>query len=919
VNELPTGTVTFLFTDLESSTRLWDTQPAAMRAALARHDELLATAVAEHRGQIVKTTGDGVHAVFQTADDAVAAAVAAQRAMCSEPWSSIPALRVRMGLHTGVAEQRGHDYFGSVLNRAARLMAAAHPEQILCSRATADLLSDSPHSDVALLELGSHRLRDLERPEVVFQVTHPELPVDFPPLPTPSAGTGNLPAQITSFIGREAELARVAEALGRTPIVTITGVGGVGKTRLAYRAASDARANFADGVWVCELAGVRTGDAVPEALTATLGARPPTGVSVRDALVAYLRNKDLLLVLDNCEHLLSAVTSVVAELVRMCPGVCFLATSRESLNLAGEQILGVPSMSTPDEAAALEAVGASDAVQLFVERARAVEQDFALTAHNASAIAELCRRLDGIPLAIELAAARVGMLTPAELARRLDQRFRLLTGRDRGAVERHQTLRAAVDWSYDLLTPSERRLLDRLSVFAGAFTLDAAEFVTAGDGITAADVFDLLASLVARYLVVAAAEDGETRYRLLETIRQYAQEHLDQNEDAEAVRASHAAFYARFLADGSSHLDDVDALACEARLERELDNLRAGFAWAVDRRRADLTVAFLSAVDTSFAAPDVAKAFQGLTEVALAIPDIEAEPRYARALAVGAYLASNRGDLARAMTLGEQAIAADASAGEPTILAILVLSLVASFTADTERALTLAHDAVARSRTLGDPASLAQALSAAAVANVTLGHMTDGVREAEEIVVLVRRHTMHPRRRSMLLAVAGCALAEAGVSSGIDIVREAQLMASPLEDRSPVWSIVAYVAVLQNDRDAALTSAAKSIGEFYEWGAPVFIGVGLRSLALVLGADAPEAVTVLHGWTIEHSPAYPMFPRFESTYGELVAACADAVGHERVDQLRAEGAAMDIDDVVAYAHAVVERLLEESQPTRGPT
>ena len=536
MGELPSGTVTFLFTDLESSTRLWEEHPEAMKAALARHDELLRDAIESHGGHVVKTTGDGVHGAFATADDAVAAAVDGQRALAAEPWGPTGALRVRMGLHTGSAQQREGDYYGPALNRAARLMSVASPGQVLSSQATADLVRDALPHDVALVDLGGHQLRDLARPEVVFQVTHPDLPADFPAIRTLDAPRGNLPRQVTSFIGRDDELARIESELEQTPVVTLTGVGGVGKTRLALEVASRLASRCADGAWLVELAGVRETDAVADAVLDVFGV-DRGALTTEQMLLQFLRGKELLLVLDNCEHVLRASAGLVGELVRECPGARVLATSREGLNVAGERILVVASLDVPDDAgpihdkavddATVDAITRSDAVRLFAERARAVRAGFDIDAGNAAAVAQVCRRLDGVPLAIELAAARIGMLTPAELAERLDQRFRVLTGIERGAVERHQTLRAAIDWSYDLLTEPERRVLERLSVFAGGFTLAAAEAVAAGPDVDTFDVFELLAALVARSLVVADREGTGTRYRLLETIRQYAQERLD--------------------------------------------------------------------------------------------------------------------------------------------------------------------------------------------------------------------------------------------------------------------------------------------------------------------------------------------------------------------------------------------------------
>jgi class 3 adenylate cyclase len=459
LTELPAGTVTFLFTDIEGSTRLWDEHADAMKDALARHDAILREAVESRGGSIVKTTGDGLHAAFATAEDGIGAAVAAQSALGVESWGSTGPLRVRMSLHTGTAELRDGDYYGAAINRAARLMAIGHGGQVLLSTVTADLVGDVMRAGYALVDLGEHRLRDLSRPEHVFQLNAPGLPAEFPPLRSVDARPGNLPRQVTTFVGRETELALLTRALGERALVTLTGVGGVGKTRLALQAAGEMAGAFGDGEWLCELAPVTDSDAVWDTLAASLGVRPSPGRSMSETLLEYLALKRLLLVLDNCEHLLLAAARVVDTIAQRCPHVVVLATSREGLGIAGEQMVAVPSLDLPAADASLDALSRTDAVRLFVDRARDAKSGFTLTEENSTAVAQLCRRLDGIPLALELAAARVRSLTPDDLVERLDQRFKLLTRGSRAALERHQTLRNTIDWSYDLLDAAEHEAL----------------------------------------------------------------------------------------------------------------------------------------------------------------------------------------------------------------------------------------------------------------------------------------------------------------------------------------------------------------------------------------------------------------------------------------------------------------------------
>jgi predicted ATPase/class 3 adenylate cyclase len=577
VGQLPTGTVTFLFTDLEGSTRLWEEHPEAMKPALARHDEILREAIAAHDGHIVKTRGDGVHAVFADAHAAVEAAAGAQLALKAEPWTDTGALRVRMGIHSGPAEQRAGDYYGTALNRAARLMSVAHGGQVVVSLATEELLRDAA-VDVDFVDLGEHRLPDLSQPERVFQLRAAGLDTEFPPLRSLDAFRANLPAQATSFIGRESEIAALRHALDSSRLVTITGTGGVGKTRLAIHLAADLLPDMPDGAWLCELAGATDGDSLQQIVAAALGVSPRADVDLGDAIGEFLRPRELVLVLDNCEHLVDAAAALAGTVMRRCPRVRILATSREGLGIAGEQVWPLRSLSVDGAGDA-----SGDAVQLFAERARAVRPSFTLDDANASAVTELCRRLDGMPLPIELAAARVVSMTPREIVAKLDERFRLLTGGRRSAVERQQTLRATVDWSYSLLDERDRLVFDRLGVFVGGFDADAATAVASRDGIEEWDVLDALADLAGKSLVVS--EDtpaGTTRYDMLETLRHYARERLDESGDADNARRRHADHYARFAEEAAEALRGSHELEWRARLRTELDNLRSAVSWSLD-------------------------------------------------------------------------------------------------------------------------------------------------------------------------------------------------------------------------------------------------------------------------------------------------------------------------------------------------
>jgi predicted ATPase/class 3 adenylate cyclase len=564
----PSGVVTFLFTDVEGSTRRWEADADEMRAALAAHDAVLRSAIETHGGSMFKHTGDGVCAVFTSPRSAVEAAVVAQREL---------QLPVRMGLATGEAELRDGDYFGVVLNRAARVMAAGHGGQILLVESTASLICG-----VDLVDLGPRRLRDLPTPVGVFQVQAPGLRTAFPPLRALDVSPGNLRPQTSSLIGRESEVAELQAAVRNRRLVTLTGVGGVGKTRLAVEVAGRLADEFPDGVWLFELAAVTDPAAVPDAVAAALGITQQPGKSVADSVAAVLEGRVRLLVFDNCEHVRDATAELVEAILVQSTAVRILATSREGLEVADEQLWAVPSLG-------IDAGTDSAAVTLFVERAHNVAQQFSsATPEDAAAVVEICRRLDGIPLAIELAASRMQSMTVTELRDRLDDRFRLLVGSRRG-LERHQTLRHAVGWSHDLLDDTEKTLLARCSVFAGGFELAAASAVGGcGDELATLDVLD---ALVRKSLLVADRSSGRTRFSMLETIRQFVEEQLVAGGSADETRAAHARYFAGRESDVLALWDGPRQHEAYTWFTVELANLRAAFRWAADHDDLDTAAA----------------------------------------------------------------------------------------------------------------------------------------------------------------------------------------------------------------------------------------------------------------------------------------------------------------------------------------
>jgi predicted ATPase/class 3 adenylate cyclase len=591
----PTGTVTFLFTDIVGSTRLWESQPVAMQSALARHDALLRDAVEAHGGAVVKTTGDGAMAVFALPADAVRGATATQHAFATEAWPAEAVIASRMAVHSGAAEARDGDYYGTAANRSARLMAIAHGGQILVSDAAAALVRDD--DDIVLRDLGEHRLRDLSRPERVHQVVAPELRDDFPPLRSLDFLPTNLPVQLTTFVGRDHEIARLRKAVEAHRLVTVTGVGGVGKTRIAMQVGADVIGQFTDGVWLTELAAALDADAMASVVAAAFSIEPRGGMSLSDSIVEALRARQLLWIVDNCEHLVEPAARLVDRVLRAAPGVSVLATSREGLDVEGEHITALRSLGTSD-IDSVEAIADSDAVRLFVDRATAVRPSFQVDAANARALNELCRRLDGIPLAIELAASRTASLGVDEILALLDERFRLLTGGRRVALERHQTLRATVDWSYSLLTDDERVVFARLATFTGSFDSRAVRAVVADETLDAWTVLDALDGLVRKSMVTPDEQaDGAVRYQLLETMRQYAREHLDETGEGDACRRRHLDHFVTVAIEITDALMTADEMAARVRLSTELDNIRAACIWALDIGDAHALLQIVMALD----------------------------------------------------------------------------------------------------------------------------------------------------------------------------------------------------------------------------------------------------------------------------------------------------------------------------------
>jgi len=919
--ELPAGTVTFLLTDIEGSTRLWEAVPAAMEVALERHNRLLTGVIEGHGGVVVtaRREGDSFFAVFASAVAAVEAAGACQLALAAAAWPEGMVLRVRMGLHTGEARARGSDRVDHApVNRCARVKAAGHGGQVLVTKTTHGLVGGRLGGGFGLRKLGEFRLRDLAEPELIYQLTHADLPADFPPIRTLAEGAGNLPLQMSSFIGRERELEQATIALRQARVVTLTGPGGVGKTRLALQAAGQIAERFSDGAWLAELAPVRDPVLVDDAVAAVFSVTARAGQDTRDALVEFLRAKELLLVLDNCEHLLEAAAALAEALQRSCERLEILATSREALGIEGEQLAPVPPLATPASDADLATVRESEAVRLFAERVAAVKPGFQVTAQNAAAVAAVVRRLDGIALAIELAAARVPAMAVAELARRLERSFAVLAAGPRGAVGHHQTLRATIDWSFQLLAGAEQVLLARLAVFAGGATLEAAEAVCGGDGIDRDDVFELLAGLVARSLVVAEDKGPGTRYRLLETIRQYGEERLSEAGEAERWRARHAGYYAGLIPRVRLHEHDSQAEVFWAvRVSAEQDNLLAAWSWALGTGNVGTAFQIMAGFAPAEVWTNYPLVLDG--ETALELPGAAGHPGYPLALAVAAVFASNRADVTGAEELSRRA--ADASARQATpdwrVEATICAARqnIAAATGAFIDAARLAEQAAGLAQAGGDLADASVDLATAAVAHVLAGDDPGAVPLASEALALARQ-TGAPALIATSLLSVGLAVAETDPAQARACLRESRELSAALGYQSGYdISRAAAIALLTGDRLATLElgrSAIRGLG----WGGDRRrVGLVLYIIAAALAATRPEAAAIIRGAAETHV-GQPV-----RTAQRIRSAVTAALGEERARELGARGADMDWDQALAYTLTQISLALSElqSQPSHDAT
>jgi predicted ATPase/class 3 adenylate cyclase len=897
------GDHAFLFTDLAGSSRLWERQPDAMHVALAEHDAIVVAAVEVHGGQVFSTMGDGFAAAFASVGDAVAAAVAAQRGLRTHAWGAIGELRVRMGIHVGPAQRRGADYFGPALNRCARLMAIGHGGQVLLSGIARDRLGAEHQTH----DLGYHQLRDLAAPEHVFQLVAAGMELDFPPLRGVGKHVGNLPLQVTSFVGRRDDVDGVLAALESGRVVTLSGVGGVGKTRLALQAAASVASRFTDGVWLCELAAVGDPAAVPHVVAALFGVQPEPGRPLTALLADRLRISETLLVLDNCEHVLDAVVELVESLVAACADVTVLATSREPLVVAGEIVRPV------------RALGRADAVELFVERAAAVRPDFVLSSTNEASVAEICGRLDGVPLAIELAAARVISMGPAEIAGRLDERFRLLTGGRRTALERQRTLRGTVDWSYDLLDTEEQAVFCRLAVFLGGFTVDAAEAVV-GAG-TEGSIADAVWSLVRKSMLAADVQEESTRYTMLETLRQYAEEKLVARGEADDIRRSHSSYLATLAERARDGERRPEEGTWARRLDLEIGNVRAALSWAADHDEPETAARLIAALGMHAYMYMWSEFDTWATTVVAAVDGVGG--RIAPSTAVGTYaiaadFAWAAGDNDRANQILDRGAARLARAGanlsihpDATVEFETARSNVLLATGDAAGAIEAIERGVAAARR-SDPAMFARSQAHLALA-LAAANRTNEARHLAEAALDLARKTGSPTTIGYSGFALGESLLDTDIEAAIGALSEAELAVRSVNNRF-LLGICRLSLVSALGRSSTPTAALTGYLELLDhWEAAanrLQQRVTIRNAAELLSrCGQPGIAALVHGAMESLGSTPPKGSPEQLRLAASLTAAHDELGAD-YDDAMTRGARMSEDELTDTVRAALRRALE---------
>jgi predicted ATPase/class 3 adenylate cyclase len=899
--------VTFLFTDIEGSTRMWEDHPDAMEVALARHDTLMRGEIKGSGGAVFKTVGDAFCAAFGAASDAVRAAAAAQLALQAELWPEPLSIRARMAIHTGECTRRDEDFFGPTVNRVARLLAIGHGGQVLISAPARLVVGEDVPAAVWLRDLGEHRLKDLGQPEQVFQLCSSGLEDVTRPLRSVERPRHNLPAQLTSFVGREMEARELRALLEQQRLVTLTGAGGCGKTRLALRVAEHVVAGSDDGVWFVDLASVREPEQVAAAVAAALDVRTESARDVPGELAKTLANRDTLLVVDNCEHLLDACATLVDGLLRSCPGVTVLATSREPLAVDGETVYWLRSLTFPEPGAGDPAqLLAFESVQLLSERIRAQQPRFAINAGNAATVANICRRLDGIPLALELVAARAGSLTLDELSEGLDERFRLLTRGARSALPRQRTLRALIDWSYDLLSAEEQRTLARCAVFAGSFDMDAAEVVCGREPIDVADVIDHVVALTTKSLIQRDEASGRTRYRLLESVRHYATERLLLAEgELETTRATHCDHYVEHAERAEPELFGPRKREWFERLAADLDNFRAALKWSTERpERGEQGLRIAGALAQLWFARGLYR--EGLDQTAgLLSTYATANPVRAKALWAAGMMALLLGDEAAQSLLDEALDLARGEADRSLVARSLdLLGLLAFFRNDLTAAQRLLEESTVEARSIADRWCLADASGTLASILPLVGELELAEKISGEALAVSRDERDEQGVRMALFAIALTASRQDDLATVCDAAEEGLEVSRSIGD---AWFISYFLWLLSlasvqlGNFERAREQADESLALARSLEGPLLIVCALEALAAVQRAegDTTSAVSALEeARSVGRAGSVPgaYLSSVTRMLGELAAEAGDA---ERAKAL--------LDEAADVARAVGDR------------
>jgi predicted ATPase/class 3 adenylate cyclase len=904
----PTGTVTFLFTDIEGSTKMWERDAATMQAALARHDEILQRAIEANGGYVFKTVGDAFCAAFVSTTDALDAALQGQRTLLAEGWDEGCVIRARMALHSGEAEERAGDYFGPTLNRVARLLSTGYGGQILVSRAARELAGDRLPPGTSLEDLGEKRLKDLTRPERIFQVLAPELPKDFPALKTLDARRNNLPAQPSALVGREREISEVCGRM-REPgirLLTLTGPGGTGKTRLGLQAAADLLDEHRDGVFFVALADINDTALVPTAMAGPLGVVESAELPLEDVLKEYLGRRELLLVLDNFEQVLDAVP-LVGKLLSACPKLKVLATSRATLRLNGEQEYPVPPLTLPDPGRLppVEMLERYEAVRLFAERARAVKPGFVLDG-DAPAVAEICARLDGLPLAIELAAARTRLLPPKAMLKRLGDRLKFLTGGARDLPGRQRTLRGAIDWSHDLLDEEDRHLFRRMSVFSGGRTLEAMEAICDAEGDL--DVLAAVESLLEKSLLrQEEGSEDEPRFVMLETIHEYAREKLEDSGEAVQTRRLHAEYFLALAEEAEPEFVGPDQIAWMDRIEAEHDNMRAALSWCMERRE-EWALRLAGALEVFWIARCHFSEGRRWSEEALTKVE-EVSPARAKVLQGSGFMAYREGDYEKARQSLEQSLALCRQSGDMKgeARSLCFLGEMATDLHDLKRASGLLAQSASISRRLGDEPDLAYTMNNLGALALYRGDLVEANTTLEEAMVLARDagHVMTLALCKNNLGV--CAMVDRDYETAQALMEEVKELLWAVKDRSS-YAILLHnlglLALLRRDLDRAADLCAQSIGKAVDLLDRLGVACDLDVLAAVAGeqGDIPRAVRLWGAAEALRDAIGAAQPGDEAALlGPFVEAAKIRLEETAWDVAWAEGVAMDQDEAVAYA------------------